>query len=382
MSFSQSRSPKEVKAWLEDLYGHPEKESLSPRQRVIQAVGRQLPDRIPFDFWGVPEVISRLVEYLDVSGEQEMLRLLGTDCRVVWPEYIGTPLEKFPDNSYYDAWGFHRKLVRNNFSSYEEYAGYPLAGAKTAEDVRKWDKWHTARCWDWSKVPQQIDAMNTPVPYHIRYEVGGIFEFAWAVYGLEKFLIDLVRKPEVPVAILECYTDVFIDNVRSLMEATGDRIDMLYTYDDIATQSGLLMSPQMWRQFILPCHQRLNAAIKDYGVKIMYHSCGAIYKLIQPLVDEMHIDVLNPLQPRARGMDMALIKHEFGSRIAFHGGIDLQYTLPFGSPQEVADEVRQRCRVLGEGGGYICTSAHYLQNDVPIENIIALYTTPRQPGSE
>jgi uroporphyrinogen decarboxylase len=110
----------------------------------------------------------------------------------------------------------------------------------------------------------------------------------------------------------------------------------------------------------------------------MFHSCGSIIKLIQPLIEEMYIDVLNPLQPGARDMNMERIKHEFGSRIAFHGGIDTQNTLPFGSPQEVADEVRQRCRVLGEGGGYICTSAHYIQNDVPIENIIALYTTPRR----
>ena len=91
----------------------------------------------------------------------------------------------------------------------------------------------------------------------------------------------------------------------------------------------------------------------------------------------MGIDVLNPLQPRARMMDMARIKNEFGSRIAFHGGIDLQQTLPFGSQEEVVSEVRDRCQILGKGGGYICTSAHYIQADVPVDNIIAMYLADR-----
>ncbi|OQY22190.1 MAG: hypothetical protein B6I34_06265 [Anaerolineaceae bacterium 4572_32.1] len=91
----------------------------------------------------------------------------------------------------------------------------------------------------------------------------------------------------------------------------------------------------------------------------------------------MGIDVLNPLQPRAAGMDMARIKSEFGGRLAFHGGIDIQHTLPRGTPGEVQAEVRERCRVLGRGGGYICTSAHYIQADTPPENILALYTTDR-----
>ena len=380
MNTRQCQSPHEVRAWLEELFSHPENEGLSPHQRVDEAINRRTTDRIPFDFWGVPEVIARLEEYFGVATEEEMLRLLGIDCRRVWPEYNGPPLERFENNSYYDAWGFHRKLVKNDFSSYSEYASYPLANVKDVNEVRNWDKWQTARCWDWSKVLQQIDAMNTSAQYHIRYEVGGIFEFSWGVYGLQKFLVDLVRKPEVPCAILEGYTDVFIDNVRNLLDVAGGKVDMLYTFDDIATQNGLLMSPQMWHNFILPCHQRLNRVIKEYGVKIMYHSCGSIIKLIQPLIEEMYIDVLNPLQPRARDMSMEKIKYEFGSRIAFHGGIDTQYTLPFGSPEDVAEEVRQRCQVLGHGGGYICTSAHYIQNDVPIENIIALYTAPRQLG--
>jgi uroporphyrinogen decarboxylase len=110
----------------------------------------------------------------------------------------------------------------------------------------------------------------------------------------------------------------------------------------------------------------------------MYHSCGAVFPLIGPFVDEMGIDVLNPLQPRAVGMDLARIKAEFGDRLSFHGAIDIQQTLPHGTPDEVQAEVRERCELLGRDGGYICTSAHYLQADTPPANIVAMYTTPRE----
>jgi uroporphyrinogen decarboxylase len=110
----------------------------------------------------------------------------------------------------------------------------------------------------------------------------------------------------------------------------------------------------------------------------MYHSCGAIFPLIGPFVDEMGIDVLNPLQPRAAGMDMARIKSRFGGRLSFHGAVDIQRTLPHGTPAQVQAEVRARCEVLGQGGGYICAPAHFIQADTALENIVALYTTPRE----
>jgi uroporphyrinogen decarboxylase len=370
-------SPTEVRRLFEEKFGKPENDLMTPRERVAAAIEKQLPDRVPFDFWAVEETIGELKNYFDAQDEEELLRLLGIDCRLVSPDYIGPEPEKLPDGSYYTQWGDHRRLVKNNFSTYDEYASFPLADARSAAEVESWSKWPKTGYWDWLSVLPKIDKINQKVPYHIRYEVGGIFESAWALYGLDRFLVDLMQNPEVPVAILNCYTDLMIANVHNLLDAAGDKIDMLYTFDDIAIQNDLLMSPRLWRKYILPCHQRLNQVIKSYGVKIMYHSCGSIIKLVGPLIDEMGIDVLNPLQPRAAGMDMQTIKDVYGKKVAFHGAIDLQQTLPHGSPQDVFDEVRSRCNVLGKGGGYICTSAHYLQADIPLENILTMYLTPR-----
>ena len=377
MKFPLPQDRQEVLNMLAELYGHPEKDSMTPYERVDRTINLQEPDRVPFDFWGVPETVAKLKDYLGAADEAEMLRWLGVDCRMIYPDYIGPEPEKLPDGSFYTPWGSHRRLVKNEFSSYEEYASFPLANCKTADEVRAWERWPKSDFWNWQRVPEQIKAANDPVPYHLRYEIGGVFESSWALYGLDRFLTDLYDNPDVPCAIMDCLTDRFIENFKNLMEVSQGQIELVYTYDDIAMQNGLLMSPRMWKKFILPRHQRLNKVIKEHGVKIMYHSCGAIYPMIQRLIDEMNIDILNPLQPRAKDMDMQRIKDEFGGQIAFHGGIDLQHTLPYGTQQEVSDEVRERCRILGKGGGYICTSAHYIQADVPVENILAMYMTPR-----
>ena len=366
------------RAHLEAHYGRPAAAPLTPRQRVLTALDHRQPDRVPLDFWAVPETCAALRDYLGVETDEQVLRLLGVDCRLVAPDYVGPAPRTQADGTYFDAWGTHRRRVANDFGVYDEYASYPLAHAQTLADVETWDGWPDPAHWDTATLKDKILAINSPLPYHVRYEVGGIFEWSWALYGLDRFLIDLKRRPQVPCAIMDCFTELYIANVTRVLEASDGLMDMVYTYDDVGIQNGLMMSPQMWRNHILPRHQRLNAAIRRYPTRIMYHSCGAIYPLIAALADDMGIDVLNPLQPRAAGMDMARIKKEFGARLAFHGGIDIQHTLPYGSPQAVQAEVRERCEILGQGGGYICASAHYIQADTPLENILALYTARRE----
>ncbi len=381
------QSPGRLRAFLEAHYGLDEAAELSPWERVEMALAHREPDRVPFDFWAVPEVWEKLHLALGVgetdgdasSGDEAVLRLLGIDCRMVAPRYRGALARELPDGTHIDAWGTHRRNVTNQFSTYGEYASHPLAEAETVADVLNWD-WASPDDWDVSGVREQCERLNSGTRYHLRYEVGGIFEWSWALRGFERFLLDLVENPDVACAIMNRFTDIYIENTLRVIEAAGGLLDMVYTYDDVGTQNALLISPRMWRKYILPRHQRLNSAIRAarYPVKIMYHSCGAIFPLIGPFIDEMGIDVLNPLQPRAAGMDMARIKGEFGDRLSFHGAIDIQRTLPHGTPDEVQAEVRERCDLLGRGGGYICTSAHHIQADTPLENIIAMYCTRRE----
>jgi uroporphyrinogen decarboxylase len=371
--------PGSLRAYLEAHYGRQDGDTISPWQRVETALAHREPDRVPFDFWAVPEVWDKLRAGLAAEDDEDVLRLLGVDCRMVTARYVGGRARTLPDGTFVDAWGTHRRRVRNLFSTYDEYASHPLAEAETVADVLAWD-WPSPDDWAVSGVYEQCRRLNADQRYHLRYEVGGIFEWSWGLRGFERFLLDLVEKPEVACAIMDRFTDLYIAITLRIIASARGLLDMVYTYDDVGMQSGLLISPRMWREYVLSRHQRLNAAIRAaaYPVKLMYHSCGAIYPLIQAFADEMGIDVLNPIQPRAAGMDAARIKAGFGQRLSFHGGIDIQHTLPRGTPGDVQAEVQERCRILGRGGGYICASAHYLQADTPLENVVAMYTAPRE----
>jgi uroporphyrinogen decarboxylase len=358
-------------------YGHdlgPGK--LSPRERVYTALAFRQPDRTPADLWAVPEVQERLKRHFHTESWEEVLQRLNVDVRWVAPDYVG-PQRTLPGGVTVGAYGSWRRTQRHSFGSYEEYASFPLAEARTADDVHAWD-WPRTEYWDVSRIPNTLAQWQAQGDYFVCYDLGGIFERSWGLLGLERFLMDLVENPEVPCAIMDHMTDLYIDNVTRVLKAGQGRIHMVYTWDDLAHQHSLLMSRQMWRKYIVPRHQRLNIIIRAFDVKLMYHSCGAIYPLVGDLIRDLGIDVLQSLQPQADGMDMERLKQEFGQRLAFHGGVDIQHTLPHGTPQQVSEEVRQRVQVLGRGGGYILSAAHYIQNDTPTENILAMYRTPRE----
>jgi uroporphyrinogen decarboxylase len=349
---------------------------LSPRERVRTALAHRQPDRVPVDLWAVPEVQERLRTYFSAGSWDDVLRRLDVDARWVTPDYVAEQ-RTLPGGITVGAYGSWRRTQRHGFGSYEEYAGYPLAEARTADDVHAWD-WPRTEHWDVSNIPGRLAQLRSQGDYFICYDLGGIFERSWGLLGLERFLMDLVENPEVPCAIMDHMTDLYIANVTRVLQAAQGRIDMVYTWDDIAHQRSLLMSREMWHKYIVPRHQRLNIVIRAFDVKLMYHSCGAIYPLVGDLIRDLGIDVLQSLQPQADGMDMARLKDEFGHRLSFHGGVDIQHTLPHGTPEDVSAEVSQRMEVLGRGGGYILSAAHYIQNDTPTENILAMYRTPRE----
>lgn len=350
-----------------------------PRDRVISALSHKKTDRVPLDFWAVPEVWEKLKHHFCTDDEEKILQNLHIDIRQFQPMYIGPPIIKMEDNSYFDPMGVHRRIVKNEFCEYEEYATWPLGFAESVEDLESYDKWADINNFDFSGLSGQIGDANKT--YYIKLETGGLFEMAWALRGYEQFMIDMALEPELAHYILNRLTDFYCEYVRRAMNSAGDKYDMVYTYDDIAAQNTLLMSRDMWAEFIKPCHERLNKVIHGYGKTVMYHSCGAVYEMIDDL-SKLPIDVLNPIQPNATGMDMDKIKANYGDRLCFHGGIDIQYTLPKGTKQEVIDTVKRVTKALGRDGGYVLTSAHYIQADTPVENILAMFETAVELGSQ
>jgi uroporphyrinogen decarboxylase len=262
-------------------------------------------------------------------------------------------------------------VVENPYGAYEEQASFPLSNAQSRTDVSK-HPWPEPDWWDFAALTGIVNDLNAMGEYHIRYRIGSVFEIAWQLFGMEKFMADLVLNPDIPLHIMNRLTEVYVEKTRKVLDIAGDQIDMVYFYDDVATQTSLMISKPMWEKFVKPFHAQIVEVAKSFGKLVMYHCDGAIYPLIPDLID-MGIDMLNPIQADAKGMEPAKLKKEFGDRLSFHGGIDIIDTLPNSTPTGVKDEVSTRIAQLGASGGYILAPSHHIQSNTPIANIRAMY---------
>jgi uroporphyrinogen decarboxylase len=194
--------------------------------------------------------------------------------------------------------------------------------------------------------------------------------------GLANFLEDLVLRPDFAHAILKRVCQFNCECTRRLLQAAKGKIHLIYTFDDLGTQKGPMVNPEILRKLLFPLHRKHNAIIHELGARVIFHSCGSVFPLIDDFID-MGVDILNALQPLAKDMEPRRLKERFGSRLSFSGGIDIQRLLPFGTADEVRKSVEETIAILNEGGGYILESAHAMQADTPAENIVAMYETAR-----
>jgi uroporphyrinogen decarboxylase len=190
--------------------------------------------------------------------------------------------------------------------------------------------------------------------------------------GYEQWLVDSALNVPFFEMLLDIITEIYIHMVKSFLPAVGNAVDLVLVCDDIAIQTGPLISPEVYRKLIKPRQARILRAIKESSpAKLVYHSCGSIHWMLGDIID-MGADGVNPVQVSAAHMETDRLKREFGGSICFWGGVDTHRVLPFGRPAEVQQEVRRRIEDMAEGGGYVIGSVHIIQAEVPAENILAM----------
>ncbi|MBM3881001.1 MAG: hypothetical protein FJ387_14985 [Verrucomicrobia bacterium] len=211
----------------------------------------------------------------------------------------------------------------------------------------------------------------------------GIWEMALRLRGFENFFTDMLTNVKFAEALLDRILEVKLAYWARALERVGPNVMIVSEADDLASQDRCLCRPELYRQLIKPRHTQLFAFIRKHAqapVKIFFHSCGAVAALIPDLI-ESGIDILNPVQVSARGMDTRELKRQFGRDLTFYGGgVDTQRVLPRGTPQEVRDEVKRRLDDLAPGGGFIFATVHNIQADVPPENLLAMWEAFRTHG--
>lgn len=378
-------------------------------QRVEAALQHQEPDRIPFDL-GSSEVTGihrlayiRLREYLGLPQREvvigdilQQLASVDDDIRErlqvdIYPLNPGKPIGWNPhfeivDNysRYIDEWGIHWYMPLRH-GLYYDMRYHPLVNIDSISELNsKFTFPDPVNPGRFAGMRQQAQNYRREgKAYVLGRNAAGIFEMALWLRGFENFYTDMVLNQKFADCLLEKILEIKWRYWEKALEEVGENVFIIFESDDLGSQTICLISPKLYRRFLKPRHTRLFNLIKKRAknrVYIFYHSCGAIREFIPDLI-ETGVDIINPVQVSARGMDTRELKRLYGKDITFWGGgVDTQYILPEGTPQQVRDEVKRRIDDLAPGGGFVFSSVHNIQGDVPPENIIAMWETLQEYG--
>jgi uroporphyrinogen decarboxylase len=343
-------------------------ETMTPLERWLAVLKRQTPDRVPMDYWATPEVTERLMEHLGSN----MLDKLHIDYPItVGPRYVGPPLPLHTD-----VFGVGYAGVNYGTGVYDEVVTYPLAIFKTVEEIEANYTWPDPDWWDYAGIPEQIKGRED---HPIRGGGSEPFLKYKDLRGGEQAMMDLVENPEIVEYCLGKLFDLaYIETLR-IFETIPGKVVISYVAEDMGSQTDLMFSPRHIRRFMLPGMKRMIDLIHQAGAFVFHHNDGNITRILPDMI-ELGIDVLNPIQWRAGGMDRESLKKQYGDKLVFHGAVDNQYTLPFGTVAEVRQEVADNLRILGDGGGYILAPCHNIQPVTPLENILAMYAAGYEMG--
>jgi len=353
---------------------------MTSKERFLKTINHQKPDRLPLYVSLTPQVAEKLSAHFNLPYETPIDSLLSSRIShmglltAMGVDAVGiaanapkhNPTKTLADGLIINEWG----MIFRNSGLYNEFAQFPLAHAETASDIEKYpfpEPFAEGR-FDSAKI--------TLAKYSKEYGIiadleCSIFETAWYLVGLEKFLMDLML--EAP------YVDTLLDKISYINTETGKELirmgaDVIWCGDDFGSQQTCIMDMETWRKYFKPRMKKMFAAFRKVNpkIKIAWHTCGAIVDLIPDFI-EIGLDILNPIQPMAAGMDPVFLKKNFGNDLIFFGGICVQDLLPNGTPDSIKKEINRRAKILGSDGGYIIAPAHNIQPDTPVENILALF---------
>ncbi len=371
---------------------------MTHRERLLAAVSHRQPDRVPIDLGGtrdsslVVEAYEKLKKHFGIAAgnklcdrmmrvvevDEKILQALDIDTRAVFP---GAPTESrakdLGPDSYQDDWGVIR--VHPEGSYYYDQREFPLSGEIPISAIAHYP-------WPDPDDPGLIRGLKGRVQW-IRENTdcaailtlpAPFVHISQYLRGFEDWFMDFILNPRRLEALFDAVLEVTLQMARNELQEVGKDVDIVICADDLGTQTGLQMSREHYVKYIKPRHEKFFRQVHELSpAKLLFHTCGSVASIIDDLI-EIGVDILNPVQPKAAGMNPIALKKKYRGRIAFWGGPDPQYTLPRGSVAEVKKVVEDLVEGMGEGGGFVLSSCHNIQPDVPLENILALFQHARE----
>jgi uroporphyrinogen decarboxylase len=377
---------------------------MNSRERVLCALNHQEPDTVPVYFGGTScfftdSVYFRLKKFLGLKHtvlpyrfghtgnyiDNDLLDFLGSDVRFLYLQ-IGLQEKRIDSHTVMTDWGIPIRTI----GGYGTRVDPPLAEIDPEDNPdQALEKLH-AFTWPNPFDERRIEALPAELK-RLQNETdaclvarspqsASFLEYGGWLRGESQFFSDLLLHEEFCNALFDRIMEVQIGFYQALLQVVGKHVDIVETSEDYGTGSSLLISPDLFRQYIKPRRSRINSEIKKIApqAKILHHSCGCIRPIIPDLV-EAGVDILNPVQPGIPGMEGPGLKKDFGETLTFCGGIDMIKAMP-GKPEDIEKEVKLRIEEFGAGGGYFLSTSNHIQEDTPPENILRLFEYARKYG--
>jgi uroporphyrinogen decarboxylase len=403
---------------------------MTPRERVLTTLRHEEPDSVPLDFGGMhatgihANAYHRLREFLGMPSRKTRILNAWMQLAVIEDEIRDrfgvdlTPVEllrpafglsiahqqpyALPDGSEGEISSEYSPNISPDGSKtlsgpngrpfarmpaggfWFDVIDFPLENATTTGDIDKFD-------WEGLLLKQDelafIQEQGRRLHEHSDRAVignfgGAIFDWSQQLRGFSNVMFDLVENQDLYTYLLDRMTEVHLENLRRYLDAVGEYIHIVAMGDDLGTQNGPWMRPEVYRTLIKPRHARIFNYIKESNphLYVFLHSCGSIYQLLPDLIDA-GVDIINPIQVTANGMEPSRLKREFGKNLTlWGGGVDSQGVLPFGTPHQVREQVKERIQLMAPGGGYVFATVHNIQAEVPPENIVAMFEAVAEYG--
>jgi uroporphyrinogen decarboxylase len=327
---------------------------MTSRELVIAAIEFEGPERIPYSVWIDTPRFRRDRSAEDLRVVEELLANAPQDWVELWP----APIKEWRsvDGPRVDEWGV---TWNDNYPR-----AHPLEGGWELLDDYQFPDPHSPERF--AHVPDVLKGNEDK--YKLATVWYTIFERLWTLRGMTNLLRDQYRYRDKFTQLRDRVLEFNTELIKAWLEIG---VDGIFFSDDWGTQEGLLINPGLWRELYKPHYERLFAMVHDGGAHVWLHSCGNIMEIIPDLI-EVGLDVLNPIQSRA--MDVDEVARKFGRALCVWGGLDVQMTVPHGSPEDIDREVQHLVEVFGShGGGYIGGTSHTILPDAPVANIKAVF---------
>lgn len=370
---------------------------MTHRERILAAISHRQPDMVPIDL-GATRDTSIVVEGYEklknhfgsdletelcdrmmrvVKVDERILQKLDIDARSIFPGKPQKAGKELGPRMYRDVWGVEREHPEGSF--YFDQLKFPLSGEKTMTDIVKYpwpnpdDPGYVQGLKErlkWIRENTDCAAVLTlPAPFvHI----------SQYLRGFQDWYMDLVINSKWIEALFDAVLEITMEVARQELHEVGQDVDIVICADDLGAQQGLQFSHEHYVKYVKSRHEKYFRQIHDLSpAKVLFHTCGSVAAVIEDLV-ETGVDILNPVQVSAGGMDPVKLKKKYRGRMAFWGAMDTQSVLPHGNVDDVKNMVAERIEQMGEGGGYVLSSCHNIQPDVPLENVLAMFHHARE----